>query len=78
MSVTRFELQSKLQTPYLQHPSQNTHLVQDPIWGRHLRHFMREKRQLMSQGLAKQALLVNNIRIESQQEDRLTVQGVSG
>ncbi len=32
----------------------------------------------MSQGLAKQALLVNNIRIESQQEDRLTVQGVSG
>lgn len=32
----------------------------------------------MSQDLAKQALLVNNIRIESQQEDRLTVQGVSG
>ncbi len=78
MSVTRFELQSKLQTPYLQHPSQNTHLVQDPMWGRHPRHFMREKGQLMSQGLAKQALLVNNIRRELKTEVRLTVQGVSG
>lgn len=32
----------------------------------------------MSQGLAKQALLVNNIRRELKTEVRLTVQGVSG